>query len=367
MKVFRNVLKAGLDWVFLADVLAIFGIGLLFLYSTSSERGLTLSGNYFLRQSLWMVLALFAFWGILSVPFKVVYDFAYLLYGLNLFLLVLVLLFGRATRLGAQRWLDLGPFAFQPSEFLKITFVLAVSRFLSSRDITDQPIRSLLGGLALTVVPAFLILKEPHLGTALILFPVLLAILGVGGLRRDYLVWMIFLPLILSPLGYFLLKAYQKMRFLVFLNPDLDPLGAGYTIIQSRISIGSGWLFGKGFLAGTQTQLRFLPERHTDFIFSVIGEEWGFLGAAGLILLYYLLVKRALTIAGKSRWPFSRMVASGLATMLAVHLFVNIAMAMGFLPVVGLPLPFVSYGGSWLTACMITVALILSIGREGEF
>ena len=164
-----------------------------------------------------------------------------------------------------------------------------------------------------------------------------------------------------------MLKEYQKQRIFVFVNPNLDPLGTGYTVIQSRISLGSGWFFGKGLFSGTQNRLHFLPERHTDFIFSVIGEEWGFLGAFLLIVLYGVLIRRGFAIAYRARGDFAQRVAVGLTTMLALHVFVNIAMTMGFLPVVGLPLPFVSYGGSWLTSCMVTVALLLRIESEGTF
>ena len=363
---FQELFTSRWDRLLALSVLLIFLIGLLFLYSTSLNRGLTLKGNYALRQILWMVLAFFFFCGTLSVPFKRFYDLAYFLYGLNLFLLVLVLVLGRATRLGAQRWLDIGSIVFQPSEFVKITFVLAVSRFLAGKDLRDGSQRELLGAFFLTLIPALLILKEPHLGTSLILFLMLLGILYVAGLPRHYFAWLFFAFLIAGPLGWFFMKEYQKQRLLVFANPGLDPLGAGYTVIQSRISIGSGSLLGKGLFSGTQNRLNFLPERHTDFIFSVIGEEWGFFGGTFLVFLYLFMMKRGLAIAGRARGEFARLVAAGLTTMLTVHIFVNLAMTMGFLPVVGLPLPFVSYGGSWLTACMIAVALILNVEREGD-
>jgi len=360
----KKIFPSGFDHFFFWTVVVIFLIGILFLYSTSLNRDLTLKGNYALRQLLWMVLSLAIFFSVLSVNFKWYYDLAYVLYGVNLFLLILVLLLGRATRLGAQRWLDLGPIDFQPSEFVKITFVLAVARFLSGKDLTDRLRGNLLGAFCLTFVPAFLILKEPHLGTALILFPILFGILYVAGFPRNFFAWIFFALLMIGPLGWFVLKEYQKQRLLVFINPNLDPLGSGYTVIQSRISLGSGWLFGKGLFSGTQNRLNFLPERHTDFIFSVVGEEWGFVGSTGLIFLYLLLIKRGLAIARRARGEFARLVAAGLTTMLGVHIFVNIAMTMGFLPVVGLPLPFVSYGGSWLTSCLIAVALILSVENE---
>ncbi|MBI4436011.1 MAG: rod shape-determining protein RodA [Candidatus Omnitrophica bacterium] len=345
-------------------VLLLCFLGLLSLYSASPDRSFSLRGNFALRQCLWMIVAFSLFWVTFSVDYKKFYDLAYLLYGMNVLLLVLVLLLGRATRLGAQRWLGVGPFAFQPSEFIKITLVLAAARFLSGKDLHACGWRTLLGAFLLAAFPALLILKEPHLGTSLILFPILLGMLYAANLRRDFFLWILFMALIVSPLGWFILKEYQKNRLLIFINPNLDPLGAGYSVIQSRISLGSGWLFGKGYLSGTQSQLNFLPERHTDFIFSVIGEEWGFLGTSFLIFLYLFLVKRGLAIAARAREAFAQLVVAGLTTLLAGHIFVNIAMTMGFLPVVGLPLPFLSYGGSWLTSCLISVALILNVGTE---
>ncbi|MFH1858359.1 MAG: rod shape-determining protein RodA [Candidatus Omnitrophota bacterium] len=355
------------DPYFVTVVFLIFIIGILFLYSTSPDRGLSLKENYAIRQCLWMVFASLVVAGIFSIRFMRFYDLAYVLYGANVVLLVLVLFLGHATRLGAQRWLEIGPIAFQPSELMKITFVLAVARFLSGRDLRGGEKRNLAGAFLLTLVPALLILKEPHLGTALILFPILFGILYAAGLPKNFFLWIFLAVLVMSPFGWFFLKEYQRQRLLVFVNPNLDPLGAGYTVIQSRISIGSGWLFGKGLFSGTQNQLQFLPERHTDFIFSVVGEEWGFVGAAFLILLYLFLVKRGFRIAERAKGLFAKLVASGLTTMLAVHIFVNIAMTMGFLPVVGLPLPFVSYGGSWLTSCIIAVAFILHAAGERDF
>jgi len=365
-RILQKFFPSTADPILLLSVFMIFGIGLLFLYSTSPQQTLTLNGNYALRQSLWMIVTLPLFLFIVSIHFKRAYDLAYLLYGFNLFLLILVLFLGRATQLGAQRWLDLGPIAFQPSEFVKITFILALSRFLSENNFEESPGKTLLGAFGFTLIPAFLILKEPHLGTALMLFVILFGILYAANLPWRYFIWMISTFLLLGPFGWFFLKDYQKERLLVFMNPNLDPLGAGYTVIQSRVSIGSGWFLGKGLFSGTQNMLRFLPERHTDFIFSVIGEEWGFVGATFLILLYLLVMKRGLAIAHRAKGEFPRLVTTGLTTMLTVHVFVNLAMTMGFLPVVGLPLPFVSYGGSWLLSCMLAIGLILCIGKEGD-
>lgn len=359
----RGVLTEDFDWPLFGITVLISCLGLFFLYSATPDRSLSLH-NVFYRQLIWFFIAFLVFWVTLWLDYKSFLNWAYLLYGINLLLLVLVLLLGRATRLGAQRWLGVGPFAIQPSEFAKITLVLVLSRFLQGRDLNSNLLRTLGLILGFCAFPAFLILKEPHLGTALLLFFVLLILLYVAGLRLSLLIGFLTTVALLSPLGWFFLKPYQRERLLVFVNPNVDPLGSGYTIIQSRISIGSGGLFGKGWLQGTQSQLNFLPERHTDFIFSVVAEEGGFLLAGLLIFLFFLFVNRGCRIAKEAHSDQARLTAIGLTSVVALHVFVNLAMTMGFLPVVGLPLPFVSYGGSWLTSCWIAAALLLSISNE---
>jgi len=211
------------------------------------------------------------------------------------------------------------------------------------------------------LAPFLLILGQPDLGTALMLVPVFFTLLYIWGAKLKHLFFIIGCGLVMSPLSWFLLKDYQKERIMVFMNPDIDPLGAGYTVIQSRIAIGSGGAFGKGWLSGTQNQLNFLTERHTDFIFSVAGEEWGFVGGAILIALYYVLVKRAFEIARKTDDPCGTLAACGMATIMGIQVIVNISMTMGFMPVVGLPLPLVSYGGSSLLVTMIALGLLESV------
>ena len=361
----RGVLTREFDWMLFAITVAITGIGLLFLYSATPEKSLSLQ-NVFYRQLVWLAVAFLAFWVTLWFDYKSFLNWAYLLYGINLLLLVLVLLLGKATRLGAERWLGVGPFAIQPSEFSKITLVLTLSRFLHGRDLNSNLLKNLFVTFFLGSLPALLILKEPHLGTAVLLFFILAILLYVSGLRHALFIGSLSALALLSPVGWFFLKPYQRERLLVFVNPNMDPLGSGYTIIQSRISIGSGGLFGKGWLQGTQSQLNFLPERHTDFIFSVVAEEGGFVMAALLVLLFFLFVNRGFSIAKRARSDQARVTAIGLTSLVALHVFVNLAMTMGFLPVVGLPLPFVSYGGSWLTSCWIATALLLSISNERD-
>ena len=362
---YRGVLTPDFDWVLFWMTVLICLFGFAFLYSASPEKSLSLQ-NVFYRQLVWLGIAFLAFWVTLWLDYKFFLNWAYFLYGLNLLLLTLVLISGRATQLGAQRWLGVGPFALQPSEFSKITFVLVLSRFLQGKDLSSNFFRTLLGAFILFALPGFLILKEPHLGTTLMLFLILLILLYVSGIRRNLFVALLVCLSLLAPLGWLCLKPYQRERVLVFVNPDMDPLGSGYTVIQSRISIGSGGLLGKGWLQGTQSQLNFLPERHTDFIFSVIAEEGGFAASTLLIVLFFLFLNRGFRVAKESRSDQARLTAIGLVSLITLHAVVNVAMAIGFLPVVGLPLPFVSYGGSWLTSCWIAAGLLLSISNERD-
>jgi len=362
--------------LFLTTVL-IFGIGLTLLHSATYQQSYKHSGllpqGFLLRQLLWFALSLLIGVVILKVDYKKWLELAYPLYGLNLVLLVLVLVFGEG-RLGAQRWISLGNITFQPSEFSKLVIIFILARYLgqragkASRNLSAHSNfncgKALATSFLIVSIPFLLIVKQPDLGTALTLIPVLLAILYVWGAPLRPLLLIFLSGVLSSPLLWHFLKPYQKRRILVFINPNIDPLGAGYTIIQSKIAIGSGGLFGKGWLAGTQNQLNFLPERHTDFIFSVVGEEWGFAGATLLIFLYLVLIWRAFSIARGTANSYGRLLACGIIALLSFQIVINIAMTMGLVPVVGLPLPLISYGGSSLLTTMISISFLLSIGMR---
>lgn len=353
-------LKGEFDYGLIFIVLAILIMGLFFLYSASYQKYILAHINLPLRQLQWAILgAVFAF-----IFFKIGYqrliDFGYHLYVLNILLLALVLIIGD-VRYGARRWLEFGSFAFQPSEFAKLTFVLALAKYSGDikEDITKP--KALAIPLIMAAVAMLLIFKEPDLGTALIFIPILLVMLLIAGARVKHILLLIAAGLICTPFIWLFLKDYQKARLLVFLNPNLDPLGAGYTIIQSKIAIGSGGLFGKGWLSGTQNQLNFLPERHTDFIFSVVGEEWGFIGCVLLLGLYYKFLKRGMHIAETTSDIYGKTLAYGIVTIFAVHITVNIGMVCGLMPVVGLPLPFLTYGGSFLISSLVYVGILENI------
>lgn len=352
--------KGEYDYGLMVITLIIVIMGLFIIYSASYQRYILSGTNLSLRQLNSAVIGIAIAVIFFKIGYQRIIDFGYYLFGINVLLLLLVLLIGD-VRYGARRWMEIGSFAFQPSEFAKITFVFALAKYLGDiKDGIKKP-RALIIPLAMTAVPMLLIFKEPDLGTALIFVPILLTMLLIAGAKLKHIIIMIIGGLVCLPLLWFLLKDYQRARLLVFLNPNLDPLGAGYTIIQSKIAIGSGGLWGKGWLAGTQNQLNFLPERHTDFIFSVVGEEWGFLGGVLLLWLYYKFISKAVLIAETTSDTYGKTLAYGITTIFAVHVIVNIGMVCGLMPVVGLPLPFVSYGGSFLIMALTCVGILQNI------
>jgi rod shape determining protein RodA len=285
---------------------------------------------------------------------------AYIIYAIHILTLILVLVAGK-TALGAQRWISIGGFNFQPSEFSKTFTILALTRMITDVPQRLKSVRGLIGPLLIICVPMMLIFKQPDLGTAIVFLPIFLSMILVAEVRMKYFLTMIVSGLASLPLLWHFLKDYQRDRLMVFINPNIDPLGAGYTINQSRIAIGSGMVFGKGWLAGTQNRLNFLPERHTDFIFSVVGEEWGFVGAVLVMFLFLGLILRGLKIAEMTNNLSGRVLATGVTTMLGLHVIINIGMTLGLMPVVGIPLPFISYGGSALISNFIAIGFLLNV------
>lgn len=352
----------GIDRVFLAAALLLLGIGLLVLYSAAFQKFQQTGVNFVQRQLLWTAIGCAVAVVLVAVDYHRWLEWAYVLYGLSLALLVVVLVVG-TVRGGAQRWLSIGGLTIQPSEFAKLTTVMTLARFLGSRREAGRPRwGTALLGCGMVLLPAVLILKEPNLGTAAVFAAAGVPMLIVWGLPLKVMGFLLLAGAVAAPIGWSFLAEYQRSRLMVFMNPNLDPLGAGYTVIQSKIAMGSGQWFGKGWLSGTQNQLNFLPERHTDFIFSVVGEEWGFFGTTLCLALLALLFHRGLVIAEQTRDPFGRLMVTGLVSMLAFHTLVNTGMALGLAPVVGLPLPFMSYGGSWLMTCLVASGIILSVG-----
>jgi rod shape determining protein RodA len=282
-------------------------------------------------------------------------------YLIGLGLLVVVTIIGKSSG-GAQRWIDLGFFDLQPSEVAKVLVIIALARYLTDHEDTLDHFRHLLVSLVQVGIPAVMIAKQPDLGTALTLASIWLIMVIVAGARWRHLLVLGVAAVAFAPMAWLrFLTGYQRERLMIFLNPQMDPLGAGYNIIQSRISVGSGGWFGLGLNSGTQSQLHFLRIQFTDYIFSVVGEELGFLGATILIVLFAILIMQALTIAGNSRDTFGRLLAGGITAVFFFQVFVNIGMNIGLMPVTGIPLPFISYGRSSLLTLLISIGILESI------
>ncbi|MDL1969596.1 MAG: rod shape-determining protein RodA [Candidatus Desulfofervidaceae bacterium] len=337
-------------------------LGLLNLYSATHQLGV--KAILFKKQLLWAGMGFIFLFIINFIDYRKFYFYAYHIYIATILLLVIALFF--APRLmGARRWLPLGPVTIQPSELAKLVIVVILARYFSDSETPSQDLNSFLKALSLTIGPVFLIALEPDLGTALIITILFGSLCVISRVNNKVIIGTVLISCFLSPLMWqFVLKDYQKARILGFLFPQKDPFGIGYHILQSKITVGSGQLFGKGFLKGTQTQLRFLPEHYTDFIFSVFAEEWGFIGCITLLTCYFLLFLTGLRVCKKTTDTFGFLLASGITAMLFWQTVINIAMALGLLPVVGVPLPFMSYGGSAILTNFIAVGILMKIGRR---
>jgi rod shape determining protein RodA len=348
------------DWTLLALVLGICAIGIINIYSavfSTGDRQIPL----YLKQVQWVLLGSFFMLIIFLIDYRVINKGAYVIYGISLALLVIVLFYGFTTH-GSQRWISLGGFSLQPSELMKLTIILALSRYFDDHK-SNEPytLKELFLPFLIVIIPFLLILKQPDLGTALIIIIIFSSMVFFIGVNWKSVAIVLTGCLMLMPLGWHFLKDYQKDRLITFLNPESDPLGAGYHILQSKIAIGSGGIFGKGFLKGSQTQLKFLPEQQTDFVFSVFAEEWGFIGALILVILFMSLILWGLKIALHSRDLLGTLIAFGITALISWEVFINIGMVLGILPVVGIPLPFFSYGGSAMIVLMTATGLLMNV------
>ena len=343
-----------LDGTLLLAVLAVCAAGLVVLFSAAGE-----DLGVFLRQAARLGLALGVLVAVAQVPPRFLRLVAPWLYAIGVALLVAVALKGDIA-MGAQRWLDLGVVRFQPSEIMKIAVPLACAWYLHDRPLPPS-FATILVLTAGILVPVLLIAEQPDLGTALLVAAGGGLVVLLAGLQARYLIGIGALILGAVPVVWHVLHDYQRQRVLTFLNPQNDPLGAGYHTIQSQIAIGSGGVFGKGYMNGSQAQLEFLPERSTDFIFAVVGEEWGLVGLLVLLVLYLFVIARGLYIAVQAQDTFSRLIAGALTLTFAVYVMVNSGMVAGLLPVVGVPLPLVSYGGTSMVTLMAGFGILMSI------
>jgi len=363
MLMFDRRLVSHFDLGLLALAVGVITAGVATIVSATYSPGALLSSSA-VRQIAWALLGLAAMIGMVFFDYKQLERYAYVIYGAGLALLLLVPLAGSVGG-GSRRWLVLGPVSIQPSEVMKVALVIALARLLASRvGASPMSLRTLIPVGLLVAVPSLLILAQPDLGTALLFGFVALSVLLLAGLRVRWLLLAVAVVAPMLPPIWSHLKPYQQRRILTFLDPQADPLGAGYHVIQSEIAIGSGGFGGKGYLEGTQNHLNFLPEQHTDFIFSVFAEEWGFVGACGLLLLYLCLVGRGLVIASRAKDNFGMLLAFGITCIVFWQVFINIGMASGILPVVGITLPMFSYGGSSLLAILMGLGAVLNVNMR---
>ncbi|MCT2530354.1 rod shape-determining protein RodA [SAR92 clade bacterium H921] len=347
-----------IDLPLLAILITLCGVGLIVLYSASGQNLF-----YVKRQALLMLVGFGVMFGTAQFAVRFWQRWSIALYMIGLFSLVIVLFFGVGAK-GAQRWLDLGITRFQPSELMKVAVPLMVSAYLG-RHYIPPTFKHVLIVLVITIIPVLLVARQPDLGTAILIFASGFFVIFLAGLRKRYLATAFFLALAAIPtLWIYVLHDYQKQRVLTLLSPQDDKLGAGWNIIQSTTAIGSGGWSGKGWTQGTQSQLNFLPESHTDFIIAVLAEEFGFVGVLSLCALYALLIGRCMLIAINSQSHFGHMIAGSLSLTFFTYIFVNMSMVSGILPVVGVPLPFISYGGTAIVTLFLGFGILMAISTE---
>jgi rod shape determining protein RodA len=343
-----------IDLPLLVSLLLLCGFGLIVLYSASGEN---LAQTQ--RQAIRIGVALVVMLAVAQINPATLRRWSPWVYGVGLLLLVAVLVFGEVGK-GAQRWLDLGIVRFQPSELVKLAVPLMIAWYLAEKRLPPSWQRLSVAALMI-IVPVLLIAKQPDLGTALLVASAGIFVLFLAGISWRLIGGLMVAAAAVAPIAWYLMRDYQRQRVLTFLDPEKDPLGAGYHIIQSKIAIGSGGLYGKGWLNGTQSQLDFLPERHTDFVFAVLSEEFGLIGVLALLALYLFIIGRGLYIATRAQDTYTRLLGGSLILVFFVYLFVNTGMVTGLMPVVGVPLPLVSYGGTSLVTLMAAFGILMSI------
>lgn len=376
----KKLLK-NIDWAFIGLIILIMAVSLVVLKSASKQM---LSGEkeyyYVIKQGVWFLLGLGVLVGVATFNYAKLMRLSPFIYVANLGLLLMVLVLGDVAK-GAQRWINLGPVAIQPSEFAKIAIIITFASFLTKRQGKLNRLWDLIPCFMHVGIPMLLILKQPDLGTSLVFTAIMMGMLWVGGAKPKIMINIILVAMICAGIIFgalFIatdgfqnppqelpiplpLKMYQLTRLIIFVNPQMDPLGAGYHVIQSQVAIGSGGFWGEGYQRGSQVQSNFLPEHHTDFIFSVVGEELGFWGSTSILLLYFLLLSRAVKIASEAKDILGTLLVVGVTSMFAFHVLVNVGMTIGIMPVTGLPLPLFSYGGSSTLANMIALGLIVNV------
>ncbi len=353
---FLQVFKK-LDWILFVAVIFLISLGLIAIISTTYQDGLQ---DFVIKQIIAAVIGLIFLFALAFLDYRILQNYAYILYAIFSASLVLVLFFGTIFQ-GTRGWFNFGFFQFQPAEFVKIALIIVLARYFVQAKKQSNVIHIIVSG-SITLVSAFLIMLQPDMGTALVLIVTWFGMLLISGIKKSYIFTIAIIGLaVVFVFWNFLLYDYQKDRILSFVSPEKDPLGAGYNMIQSKIAIGSGGMFGRGLGHGTQSQLKFLPAQHTDFIFAVISEELGFIGSGFMLILFFVLLFRILRTAIKARDEFGLMIACGVAIQFTFQILINIGMNLGILPIAGVPLPLVSYGGSAMLASLISLGIVESI------
>ncbi len=359
----RKYLKL-FDWYTLLLLLIISLTGVLTVYSATRPILSSMQPNYYIKQLLWIVIGLVCVFAMVLYDYVWLKNLAYVLYIVGIIMLILVLMVGRSG-LGAQRWFDVGIFSFQPSELFRVILILAIGKYMNSVKGQLTKWDFILSAVIFALIPFILIIKQPHLGTGLILLATYFFMALSKKIERRILTTLVVAVVLLAPLLgkpiWNNLKDYQKNRIVAFIDPSRDPRGIGYQIEQSKITIGSGMIVGRGYLKGTQGPLKFLPEKHTDFIFSVFAEEWGFAGSVVIFSLYLLLFLRGIDTALKAKDDFASLVAIGITFMLFLYFLINIGMVIGVMPVVGVPIPLMSYGGTSIITNFLAIGILINI------
>jgi rod shape determining protein RodA len=353
---FRRLLSS-FDYLLFTSALLLALLGILGVYSAGLQNP---ASTAFSRQLLWTGLGLFACFVVFSIDYHYLVDYAFPLYVLSLLLLIAILVFGREIN-GSKSWIMFAGFQFQPSELVKVVVILMLTRYLSTLNQTYLRHPQLISLAVITMIPVLLVVMQGDLGTALMYFPILAGMMVISGIRMRLVVVAMAIALCLAPIGWLFLKDYQKQRIRVTFDPDLDPKGIGYQTRQSQIAIGSGGLLGTGIGNGMQSQLGFVPEIHTDFIFALLAEEAGLLGACLVLMLYLCVLSRMIRIGEQARDRAGILIVTGIASLIFCHVVVNVGMTVGVLPAIGIPLPLLSYGGSSAISTYVALGLALNV------
>ncbi len=357
---FRRVLGQ-IDWLMVISIIGLSGFGVLMIFSAIHSNAVFLANALHWKQALWSALGLCLLSTILVFDYHTISKLSYLFYAVVVASLVLVFVIGRVVY-GAKRWIVMGPVRVQPSELAKLAVILVIARYFGTRESTEPlKFRDLIIPFILVIIPVGLVARQPDLGTAMTILMIAVVMVLVVGMERRVLLYLASAGVAVLPVGWLFLKDYQKRRILTVFNPDADILGAGYQSMQSQIAVGSGEIWGKGLLQGTQSRLHFLPEKHTDFIFSVLSEELGFVGGAVLLILFLVFIQRCFQTALNAADKEGTLIAVGVGTSFFLYTMLNIGMTLGIFPIVGIPLPFVSYGGSASLTSFIAVGLVLNV------